>query len=829
MRPVARIILSILLLSLTAAAQSVDWKGEEHDAIRFLKLLPKELKPVRYNSHRNSLLKTESAIWSSMGPQPVNMLFNGVSSGRVASVAVDPMNSSVIYAAAAGGGLWKSTDAGGHWTPLTDDLPRLSSGSVAVDPQDDNIIYYGQGELHFSLDSYPGSGFYESTDGGMSWTQITLPGALYYTGKVVVAPSNDSVVYACGYYDIYRTSDRGQTWNELNLTPVDHSGNAGAVQDCDVDPTNANIVYATKGSQYANPSDTSYGVFKSTDGGSTWSRASSGLPSADYVDRICIAVAPSSHFTLYCGIYGKNPSKPSSDTTRAFKSTDGGSTWSPMNITVDYGGGQGWYNNTVAVDPTNANIVYLGGVDLWKSTDGGATWGNITNSYSGGTVHPDQHSVSFVHGSGNFYVGDDGGVWKTTDGGSTFTSCNADLDVTQFYALGIDPENSSLTFAGAQDNGTEKNSTPNLDWNEIYSGDGGYVMVDPTNSGTIYVEYVNGALARTTDNGAQFKDIVSGITEDGYWTTPYLFDPHNSNILYTATDRVYRTTNQGTLWKPISTPLKTTSDLVTTMSISPVEPNVIYAGISGYRGDDGGGSFLYVSEDSGQTWTNITIDGDSSNDFARVTADPTQKGVAYLAMLQSPEVMKTTDYGATWTAIGSTSNGFLGEPTKYVYVDSTTGFIYVGAYDGLYFSSNDGTSWSKLGTGLPDAVVDDIAIQYGSKSLRVATHGRGVWQVDLTTGVAEPEPGPASFALSQNYPNPFNPSTVIRYQLSVAGQVSLEVFNILGEKVRTLVDEKEDQGEHSINFNASNLPSGVYFYRLTAGRQSQTRKLILLK
>lgn len=823
-----------IFFALLAIASSINAQ-KDNDAIKFIKVIPSELNRMKYSREPLLLPKVQAANWVPIGPQPVNMLYGrDPSSGRVSSVAVDPLNPNIVYAAAAGGGLWKTTDGGNTWTPLTDNLPRLSSGSVAVDPVNDQIIYYGQGELHYSIDSYPGSGLYISTDGGQNWQQVNLPGAIYYTGKIAIAPSNDSVVYVCGYYDIYKSTDMGKTWTELNLI----SGKYGAVQDVAIDPLDPSTVYAAKGSYYSSSSDTSFGIFKSTDGGASWFKQSLGLPPSDQINRIQIAISENNSQILYASIYGPNPSKSGQDTTRAYKSTNAGQSWSPLPVGVDYGGGQGWYNNFVAVDPTNYNVVYLGGVDLWKSTDGGLNWSNITRAYSTGSVHPDQHSMSFQSGNGNvFYLGNDGGVWKTTDGGIAFSQCNSNLQITQFYAVGIDPKNSLYTYGGTQDNGTEKNSSGSLNWYEIYSGDGGYVNIDPRNSSVIYGEYINGALVKSTDGGNNFSTITNGINEKGYWTQPYVLDPNNSNILYTATDKVYWTTNGGNSWSlRTSGYLRRKGQLVTTMSLSPVEPNVIYAGISGYRGGYGS-NFLYVSKDSGKTWTDITINQDTTADFARVTADPKNKGVAYVAMLKLPFVMKTTDYGQSWVPLTTSNNGFGSHAlAKVICIDSTTGYIYVGTYQGIYFSRDGGSSWSRLGSGLPNVVVDDIAIQYPDHSLRIATHGRGVWKVDLTTGIATPEVLPNKFELGQNYPNPFNPTTLISYRLSTESYVSLKVYDILGREIKTLVNGRQSRGEHIVNFNATGFPSGVYLYKISVqpvtGDQASftlVKKMTLLK
>jgi photosystem II stability/assembly factor-like uncharacterized protein len=779
------------------------------------------------------LFKAQSQTWGFIGPAPMNSNIYANVSGRITSLAVDPTNANIVYAAAAGGGLWKSTDGGTTWFPLTDNFPRLSSGSVAIDPNNSTVVYYGTGEMNFNIDGYPGAGLFKSTDGGVTWSQLNLTsGALYYTSKIVVA--SNSTVYAAGYYDVYKSTDGGSTWTELHLSN-------GAVDDIVVDPTNPNVIYASYGSIWSRDSS-SYGIHKSTDGGLTWSWLTTGLPPASQIGRVSLAIAPSAPQVLYAAINGNKPNTTTSqDTNRVYVSTNSGSSWSllpSVTNTSDFGGNQGWYNNVVAVDPTNSNVVYLGGIDFWKSTDGGYSWTNLTNgynsSYTGQRIHVDQHAIAFANGSGSvFYIGNDGGVWKTTNGATSFTNCNATLQTIQFYALDADQNNSGVTVGGTQDNGTESNDQPSTTWSEIYGGDGGYVLVDPKNSNIIYTEYVNGQIFKSTNGGSTFNPITSGIGESGYWLTPYVMDPQNDNVLYAGTSKIYKSTNAGKNWTALTANLKSPSDLLTTMSISPVEGNVLYAGISGYRGA-ADTAYLFVSTNSGASWTDITSKLPSGTNFARVTADPTHKGWAYLAVLVGnnssiSHVLKTTDYGATWTGIASTNNGFDNVPTKVVYVDSTDGYIYAGTYSGVYRSTDNGASWSKFGTGLPNAVVDDIAIQYSTHELRVATHGRGIWQISVLTGIAQLSDGPQFFALNQNYPNPFNPSTIISYRLPSNAFVTLKVYDVLGREIITLVNEDQTAGEHRVTLNANNLPSGVYFYRITAGNFVETKKMTLLR
>ncbi len=813
-----RTFLILIALSTIAA-------GQERGAVKLDKPYKWELKSVpSYPVGR--LFRTQANVWLGLGTS--HSSFYSDISGRVTSLAVDPENNSLVYACAADGGLWKSTDAGTTWSPLTDDLPRLSSGAVAVDPKNSNVIYYGTGELNFNIDGYPGSGLYKSTDGGMSWNPISENVvALYYTSKIVVAPSNDNVVYAAGYSGLYKSTDAGTTWNILPLTH-------GAVDDIAVDPQNASTIYASYGSGFSYDS-TSYGIHKSTDGGASWTWLGGGLPPASQIYRASLAIAPSNNQILYAAINGNNPSSSGSDTNRVYVSTNAGASWQVLpSVTSksDFGGTQGWYNNVIAIDPSQPNTVYLGGIDFWKSTDGGQTWTNLTNgygSYTGKNIHPDQHAIAFANSS-TFYIGNDGGVWKTTNAASSFTNCNADLQTTQFYDIAIDPNNSSVTIGGSQDNGTQSNSQPATNWEEVYGGDGGYVLVDPTNSKTIYSEYVNGALLKSTNGGSSFSSITSGIGEKGYWIEPYVLDPTNPATLYTGTSKMYKSTNGGSSWTSVSGTLTSGAHLVTTMAISPVEPNVVYAGLSGYRGA-ADTSYLFISTDAGNSWNNLTGKLTSGTDFARITADPTHKGTVYIANLVglTSHVLRSTDYGQTWTGLDSTGNGFANVPAKVIAIDSLTGNIFVGTYQGLYRSTDNGATWSLFGTGLPNSVIDAIAIQYASDVLRVGTHGRGAWQVNMLTGIASPAVSPTTFALGQNYPNPFNPSTTVRYSIPQAASVTVEVYNILGQQVRILQNGFQPAGIHSVSFDASRLPSGVYFCTIRFQGTSITKKMMLLK
>jgi len=648
----------------------------------------------------------DTSRWFSIGPWPGSMGSYGDISGRVCAIAIDPEHPDTVYIGAAEGGVWKTTDAGVHWKPLTDDQPTLACGALAIDPSNTNIIYWGTGEQNGcgSL-CYLGVGIMKSTDGGSTWSKTGLQTPSSATFAIIVDPINTNIVYAAMHNGVFRSTNAGVTWTNLL---------SGRATDLVMDPTSTSTLYAAIGG---------VGLFKTTNSGSTWVQDTSGLPPAAQINRMSLGLCASTPTTLYAGIYGSRaPGGLASDTNRVFKSTDGGNTWKVLPKAPNYGGGQGWYNNIVAVEPTNSDVVYVGGIDLWRSTDGGANWTNLTRGYQGGPVHVDQHAIAFHPKNPKaFYLGNDGGMYKSSNRGTTWINLNQDLVTVQFYTIGVDWNSGLVTYGGTQDNGAQRRIS-NLRWQDVTGGDAGYVLVDYSNSNIVYSEWQNGYHLKSTDGGFHFFPIMNGIPvgETGNWITPVAMDPQNPQVLYTGTTKFYKTVNGGVNWTTtgIVVDQMTSPRKLSAIAVSPSNTQVIYVAV----GDHG----VYRSFTGGLKWLNVT-DGLPQQWVTRILVHPESSAVAYVTLsgYSSPHVFKTTNNGSNWINISSNLpsvpvNAIVMDP-----VDRNT--LYIGTDIGVFRTTNGGVSWAPFMNGLPNVVVNDLSFTK-TGALRAATAGRGMWQ-----------------------------------------------------------------------------------------------------
>ena len=781
---------------------------------------------ARHVYRQTALRKTAytSAPWRSIGPTNIG--------GRVTSIAIDQTNSAVIYAGAAGGGVWKSIDGGGLWSNIFNESSSI--GSIALSPVDPRIVYVGTGEGNpGGVAIYPGNGIWRSTDAGSTWMNIGLADG-GQIGKLVIAPDSANKIFAAvlGRYrsrtatrGIYRSLDSGMSWKQV-LFITDTTGACDVV----IDPSNTDCVIAAVWDRYrpltysiVNGPNTA--LWRSTDGGDHWAKITKGFPSNDpNLGRISLAFAPSAPGTLFAlasnglSVYG------------IYKSTNSGSSWTQVSSGVPFAGeGQVWYNNIIEVQPNNAQILFAGMTSMYKSTDGGSTWNDVT-----GSMHVDNHAIEFDRSNpARIVVGNDGGVFSSTNSGLDWIK-SYHLPITQFYAGTVDDSNPERYAGGTQDNGTPRTLTgADSDWSDIYGGDGFYILVDPKNPNKVYAEYQYGGLGYSSDGGETFYDGTSGINANDRknWETPFAMDPTTTTTLYTGTHRLYKSTNGMQSWTSISGDLTRGANgrigTITTIDVARTDPGVLFVGT-----DDGKVS---VTRDGGKSWSDVT--GSLPVRWVtRVTIDPDSANVAYVTQSGYLEdsfashLSKTTDYGSTWVNIGG---GLPAVPLNDIIVDPHyRGYLYVATDLGVEVSPDYGAAWSPLGIGLPEVPVHDLALHSPTGKLLAFTHGRSAYAFDLTAIRVVKVPSEvvaSSFALDQNYPNPFNPATTIGYHLSATGPVKLEVFDEEGRVVRTLVDGEHKAGDFAVRFDGSDLSSGVYFSRLSSGGSAQTRKMILIK
>ncbi|MGH9063624.1 MAG: fibronectin type III domain-containing protein, partial [Acidimicrobiales bacterium] len=718
-----------------------------------------------------------------------------------------------LYLATAGGGVWSSTDNGASWATHTDGEPDIAMGSVAVDPSDPSVVFAGTGEDNACGDCFYGDGILESTDGGASWA-LSDPGGMF-TGADVSslaflpgAPSLGSTTVLAGTDNgLYVSTDGGSTWAAEAGTGFGQ-GNVSSIAVVAV----TKVYVAVQG----------VGIEETADGGTTWSTlTSSPLPSGAAFGNTAIAVAPSRQTTLYAAVGACGTSGPGchpSGYVGMFKSTDGGGTWSqlpgvPYYTGDDYAyygtsgdaGDQSWYDNTLAVDPANAGIVVAGGIALVESTDGGAMWSNLDgggfSTQATNLIHPDFHALAF-DGSGNLYIGCDGGAWELdaaavasptpSDLASGYTNLNTNLDITQLYAgtaQAVDGATATV-LAGAQDNGTalySSSNSPPASWPDVLSGDGGFSAIDPSSpNDTVQFAESDSELLGTTDRWKTWSTLLQPCGTGGSppacfvssnFTAPMTLVPGSSGptILFGA-EQVYESTQGGAggTWSRL--PTYDAGDIqvdVSALAVAPGDPQVLYAGW-----DDG---TLQMSTDGGSSWTTLAAAGSGPTGGQYVThiaVSASDPYTAYVSLAQSfpqyasgqaPHVLVGTSLATApaWTDV--TGDLPPSVPTNSV-VPYGPGGLVAATDAGVFLASSlagPATSWSRLGTGLPDVQVLDVLLTPGS-TLLATTHGRGVWSIDLgpgaPTGLAA-TPGNAQVGLAWTAPASDGGSAVTGYDV----------------------------------------------------------------
>jgi len=740
-----------------------------------------------------------NVVWTNIGPTSGYYFSYGNISSRITTIQYDPVNPNVVYLGAAFGGVWKSTDGGLNWVPKTHDEPSLSSGAIAIDPTNTNIIYYGTGEATYSGASYYGRGLLKSTDGGNTWTNYTsgLP-SLSFFSRLVIRPNHpNELVAALGNRTslgvsggLYRSTNSGVSWTQLLNGRAD------------------DVVFTPSGdTAYAIGSGIGYRI--STDGGQTFTSVSA----LNIYTRNHLAVARSSPNIVFSAHHS------SSIGIQVFKSTDAGQTFTRVAASVDFNGSQAWYDFYIHVNPFDPNYVYVGSIDVWRSTDGGNTFQNITNGYSGGSVHVDQHNVAFhPTDPDQMFCVNDGGVWRSTNRGTSWQNLNATLTLTQFYRIASDPSNWLHIAGGTQDNGTQR-TLGSINWTAAFGGDGGEVCFHPQNTMTILGETQNNGVYRSLNGGYNWSPATTGLTGSGTWVGPIIAHPDSDGIFYTARQQVFKTTNSAASWFPISSG---TTGTIREMAISKSNPLVMYVTSGGqvYRSSNGGVTF------------SPAFTGLPTRIITTVAVHPDSEDVVLVCYsgFGAGKVFRSSNGGTTWTDISGNLPDTPVNDVMIYYPGFATSTYLVATDIGVFISTNYGQSWTELADGLPNTVAIHLDYNLLGNKLRVGTHGRGVYETSLVTGVIDyRNTAPGSFVLYQNYPNPFNPTTHIRYALPVSGRVQLVVYDALGREVERLVDADQAPGTYTAMWDATKHASGVYFYRLSAGSYSETKKLLLVR
>jgi photosystem II stability/assembly factor-like uncharacterized protein len=830
--------------------------------------------------------------WRSIGP--------AVTSGRVVDFAVPEGPRSQIggrlgelfYVASASGGVWKTTNGGTTWESIFDHQGSASIGDIAVAPSNPQIIWVGTGEANNQRSSSWGDGVYKSENGGKTWTNMGLKKS-EHIGRVIVNPTNPEIVFvaaagplwaAGGDRGLFRTTDGGRTWK--NVKNIDtHTG----FTDVIFDPSNPDVIYAASFQRERRPysyvgGGPGSGLWKSIDGGDSWTKLTEGLPRVD-VGRIGLDVSRSNPNIVYATIETKvTGTGASSGNTEGsvYRSDDYGASWQKMGTGFSYP----WYMGQVRVDPTDPERVYFMGVPLQVSTDGGRTFRSTATE-----AHSDHHAMWIDPTDPNhLIIGCDGGVYISHDRGRTVDFV-PNLPVSQYYAIATDMRQPFYyVYGGLQDNSSwggpsqtrNRQGITNADWIRTTGGDGFYAQIDPVDPNTVYGESQGGDIVRFDVRTGEQKTIkpvpdFGGKPYRWNWSSPMLISPYDHNTIYFGANYLFKSANRGDAWTRLGPDLtrqlnrdslpvmgkiwprdaiarhQGTAEYgnISTIDESPLRQGLLYVGT-----DDG---VISVSRDGGATWTKVTkFPGVPDQAYvSRVVASRFREGLVYATMDNhrnndfKPYVLKSEDYGAHWTAITGNlpANGSV-QVIREGYNEPN--LLFVGTEFGAFFSALQGMQWTQLKYNLPTVAVHDIVIHPREHDLVIGTHGRGIYIIDDITPLEKL--GEANRAGTYLFPvkaaTEYNPNSsvpggvrgagatgdreysapnpafgaiityFIRDSLPKNGDVALGIYDANGNRVRELTANKS-RGMHRVTWDLRNAPP--YIVRRPANQTGQSQ------
>jgi photosystem II stability/assembly factor-like uncharacterized protein len=612
---------------------------------------------------------------------------------------------------------------------------------------------------------------------------------------------------------LYRSSNYGVNWAKVSSDIISRCDDAVLSVTGDTVYAVGNGISVT---QYAISYDAGH-TFTFKDG-----------PSDYGARRYQISICKSFPNVLYIAAYfdNINPHR-----IRVYKSTDAGLNFSFLaNFPGQQVATEADLHLYIYTDPNDSNITYIGSQDIFKTTDGGTSFTNITQNTE---VHPDQHGLDFNPLDPNKIIcANDGGVWKSDNGGTTWNNLNDSLTTTQFYSVSTDPSNINHIIGGTQDNGTQSTINSGSYWSEKIGGDGGEVCFRSQYTNNVLGEYTEGVILRSTNGGGNFSLAITGLTGNSAWIAPIVSHINLTGIFYTARQRVFKTTDDGLTWNAVS-PILNGDSAISALAISHSNSSIKFAS-SNYH--------LYKTTDD-SSWPEIMNTNIPHNTITGIQIHPANSNIILITLSgfengsDEGYVYKSTDGGVSWN---NTTNNLPQHTPMYdilfYYPGYETNTYLVAAHNGVYISSNSGSSWQPFMDGLPKTIsmrFDHYLGYYylNTDKIRVATHGRGIWETSMNPSAISKKSNdiPIKFNLSQNYPNPFNPVTKIKYDIPKTARVSIKVYDILGREIAALVNEEKQPGYYEAVFNGSNFASGVYFYRINAGNYNAVKKMVLVK
>ncbi|MGF1559815.1 MAG: glycosyl hydrolase [Flavobacteriaceae bacterium] len=785
--------------------------------------------------------KTATSIWDEKTFSGLKFRSVGPAfmSGRLSDIAIDPSNENVWYAAVSSGGLWKTVNSGTTWKPLTDKEAFYATGCVTIDPSNSGIIWLGTGENNGGRHIGIGHGVFKSSDGGESWTMMGLPKSEHIS-KIIVHPEDSNVVWVAaqgplwssgGERGLYKTIDGGKTWKQT-LGIDEWTG----VTDLVIDPRNPDVLYAASWQRHRTVAAYLGGgpgtaLYKSEDGGERWTQLKTGLPKEN-MGKIGLAISPMQPDVLYAAIELERRKG------AVYRSENQGGSWQKMSETVSDGTGPHYYQELVA-SPHIFDKIYLMNVRVLVSENGGKTFATLKEEEK----HSDNHSLTFKSSDPEYLLmGSDGGIYESFDSAETWKFIG-NLPITQFYKVAVDDALPFYNiFGGTQDNNSQGGPSrtahdrgiANQDWFVLLGGDGHQPATTPGNPDIVYAQSQQGNLHRvdrTTGEAVYIRpQSKPGEPYERFnWDSPILVSHHDPKRLYFASQRVWRSNDRGDSWTPISTDLTknqerlalpimgkkqswdgvwdvlamSTYNTITSLSESPIDENIIYAGT-----DDGG---IQVTTNGGQQWSSVDfklLPGLPATAFVNdIKADLHDTNIAYVALDNhkygdyAPYLYKTTNGGKNWKPI---TNGLPKGTLVWRLVQDhvNKNLLFLATEYGIYVSFDQGTTWIKFSNGLPTISFRDLAIQKRENDLIGASFGRSFYILDDYTPLRE-----VSAEMLQKEGTLFKPRKALQYTPIRSGSASQggnyftaenppygAVFNYyLAQEYKSLVETRKDK------------------------------------
>lgn len=824
-----------------------DGSGEPGDPTEYYRASQQQ-STMRQSADPNAV---QFNAWFPVGPDyvPDNLtgyMENGI--GRINCIAFHPTDVNTYYIGVAQGGLWKTTNNGINWTPLTDQLPITRISDIAIDPNDpDSTMYISVCDFEYvgvglylngrKRHTHYGIGVYKTTDAGATW-QATGLSFLLTDGdgslirKIYVNPANSSEVVACGVNGMYRSIDGGQSWTVTQ---------AGLFWDMVQDPNTPSTLYAATG-WVANANAGAAGIYKSVNFGQTWTLLPTGMPMTGSLQRVKLAIAPSDPNYVYAittdlfgGLYG------------IYKTINGGTSWSfipPALNVLEYDdgfsqGGQGNYDLGAMVSVGNRDEIYIGGVNLWGSVDGAVNFEPATHwtlNY-GPTVHADIHFLAQQPVSGNYFVCCDGGLYRTSNivtqswasaqGGNpwqtNWLNISNGMQVTSFYRLSSSRNAAGRLMAGAQDNASFY--FDNGAWSTVIGGDGMDNYLDPLDDDWMLGSSQYGNFSYSPDDGVStfWLNSLNPNGESGEWTTPLIGDYNNPGRLYIGFENVMRSNDNGQSWTQISNfGFVNQSVELCALAVSNSNSQHLLAA-KRVRYELNEPARLYKTTNGGGLWTDITAGIPDSLYYTSVEFSETTASTIYVTMAgfsAGNKVFRSIDGGTTWQNI---SYNLPNIPVNCIkYIPGGSGDVMIATDLGVYVLTPSATAWANQSLGLPNVIVSDIEFNVPLNRIYVSTFGRGIWATDLDVFTHSVAQTPVDVSMNL-FPSPNNGSFTLEMAGDAATDVyALDIIDVMGKTVHT--EQLNGSTRYTIAFTAA---PGMYYAHVTGKNYSGVKSFVV--